>query len=198
MPATPRPDQQSPDPWERQPDETAKAYEAFAIYRDQGSRRSVRSVGRESGKSRALMERWSSSHRWVERAAAFDADTQRQEIEAWQKQRRDSARRRAKLGQALQDKAAARLVTIDLDVITATQVAQLAREGARLEREAFGEPDRLEISGVDGGPIEHAALSAEERRARAAELRLRAAELRAAMQAEDAADLGDDVDDDGV
>ncbi|CAB4912179.1 unannotated protein [freshwater metagenome] len=181
MTATAHTDDLSPDPWERQPDETTKAYEAFAMYRDQGARRSVRAVARESNKHVTLIGRWSSAHHWVERAAAFDADTQRQEIEAWQKQRRDSARRRAKLGQALQDKAAARLQTIDLDVINATQVAQLAREGARLEREAFGEPDRLEITGADGGPIEHAALSAEERRARAAELRRLAAERRAAM-----------------
>ena len=59
--------------WERQSEETPKQYEAFACYRDMGPSRSLQAVGRELGKSRALMERWSAANGWVERARALDA-----------------------------------------------------------------------------------------------------------------------------
>ena len=48
------------DPWERQPHESAKAYEAFCSYRDMGSSRSTAKVQQEIGKSKRLIDRWSS------------------------------------------------------------------------------------------------------------------------------------------
>lgn len=59
--------------WERQPGETSRAYEAFCIYRDLGAARSLAKVGELLGKSKALMERWSAAHSWVDRVAALEA-----------------------------------------------------------------------------------------------------------------------------
>jgi hypothetical protein len=59
--------------WSRQPDESARAFEAFELYRDMGAERSLAKVGRELGKSTALMERWSATHDWVDRVKALEA-----------------------------------------------------------------------------------------------------------------------------
>jgi hypothetical protein len=61
------------NPWDQQPRETAKAYAAFTAYlrMDPGERSTAR-VGQEFGKSKRLIDRWSSTWSWVERVAAFD------------------------------------------------------------------------------------------------------------------------------
>lgn len=72
-------------PWEKQPGETAKAYQAFCVYRDLGAGRSLSiayertgkgrsKTGERSGKTEAprLWERWSSKYQWVERSQAYD------------------------------------------------------------------------------------------------------------------------------
>lgn len=76
QPAEEAPDEESGvslEPWEQLDDETAKNFEAFAIYRDMPpSARSLASVGRILGKSTALMERWSRQYNWIDRVRAFD------------------------------------------------------------------------------------------------------------------------------
>ncbi len=57
--------------WERQPGETPKAYQAFTLYRDMGPSRSLARIGIELGKTKALMEQWSSRHDWVSRVQAM-------------------------------------------------------------------------------------------------------------------------------
>ena len=70
------PKRQEPDiaPWEQQPGESAKAFEAFAIYRDMGVERSVRKVTQRLNKSLTLIGKWSSRYNWPERARAYDRD----------------------------------------------------------------------------------------------------------------------------
>lgn len=63
----------TPGPTERQPKETAPAYQAFRTYLEQGPRRSTAAVARALGKSKTLIDRWSSRWRWVERVRAFDS-----------------------------------------------------------------------------------------------------------------------------
>ena len=55
--------------WQQLPRETDKAYHAFATFRNLEPRdRSLARVVSELGKSRGLMERWSSRWSWVEGA----------------------------------------------------------------------------------------------------------------------------------
>jgi hypothetical protein len=54
-------------PFEQQPDETAKAFEAFRVYLNLGPARSLAEVARNLGKSEGLIERWSRRHHWGER-----------------------------------------------------------------------------------------------------------------------------------
>lgn len=61
-------------PYDRLPGETAKAYEAFSVYRDMGTERSLEAVSKALGKSAAFLSRWSSKHDWVDRAESWDID----------------------------------------------------------------------------------------------------------------------------
>ena len=57
--------------FDRQPEESEQAFTAFRTYLALGKKRSLRMVGRELGKSKALMERWSSQWNWVARVEAY-------------------------------------------------------------------------------------------------------------------------------
>lgn len=50
--------------------ESPKAYAAFVAYVEQGDNRSTGKVARQLGKSRQLIQRWSSKYRWQERMEA--------------------------------------------------------------------------------------------------------------------------------
>jgi hypothetical protein len=62
------------NPWDRQPDETDKAYEAFRTYLEMGGERSGRGAASKLGKSYALISRWSRQHGWTGRVAAYEAE----------------------------------------------------------------------------------------------------------------------------
>lgn len=78
-------------PWDRQPRETQKAYEAFMVYVRlpyetiagvaTGVTRSEREVGRKLGKSHTLINRWARQWGWTPRADAYDLEMQRVEHE---------------------------------------------------------------------------------------------------------------------
>jgi hypothetical protein len=70
-------------PWDRQPFETSKAYEAFSIYRDMGAKRTVRGTAEALTKSEQLIKGWSGKNDWVRRAAAFDSLPARKTEEAY-------------------------------------------------------------------------------------------------------------------
>ena len=57
---------------ERHPEESAKAFHAFCLYKDAGSERSLTHVAQMLHVSKQAIGRWSSQHRWVGRALAWD------------------------------------------------------------------------------------------------------------------------------
>ena len=57
--------------WLRRGNESAVAYSAFVIYREQAPPRSIRKVARVLGRGQRTLEEWSSKYKWVERAAAY-------------------------------------------------------------------------------------------------------------------------------
>lgn len=69
-------------PWERQDGETPIAFDAFRVYRDMGTSRSVRAVAHALDKSVQLIGRWSSVHGWVDRARAYDNHRDAEHLEA--------------------------------------------------------------------------------------------------------------------
>ena len=74
--------------WDRQPNESPKAFEAFATYRDMGYQRSLAAVGWRLHKSRSLLSRWSAAHGWVKRVAAWDAYNDRESRNELEQERR--------------------------------------------------------------------------------------------------------------
>lgn len=139
-----------PEPWERQKGESAKAFEAFAVYRDMPNR-SIREVARQLDKSRTIIGRWSSTHEWQKRIAAWDAEQDRiarqAQTEAIKKMRKDHAA----LANAMLVKAAKALKKIKDDEIKASDLSRLVEVGAKLERISRGDVGDV-IEERDGGP----------------------------------------------
>lgn len=63
--------------YEQMAGESSKAFEAFALYRDMGSQRSMRQVEQRLNKSLTLLAKWSKKWNWQERIRAYDADLDR-------------------------------------------------------------------------------------------------------------------------
>lgn len=66
-----------PKPWDRLPDETAPAFEAFRTYLELGPKRSTAKAAQDLGKSKRTLDGWSSKHQWVRRTAEYDAELAR-------------------------------------------------------------------------------------------------------------------------
>lgn len=90
-------------PADRQPRETAKAFQAFRCYLEMGPSRSTAKVAQALGKSKTLTDRWSGQWNWVERvkldeaAATSRADDERHEVIA------KRSRRQAEIAQMHQE-----------------------------------------------------------------------------------------------
>ena len=72
--------------WERQPEETTPAFDAFAAYRDYersaGQKRSISKVAKRLHKSHALIARWSARHNWLARVGAWHGELDRRRATA--------------------------------------------------------------------------------------------------------------------
>ncbi len=126
--------------WERQPRESARAFEAFQKYRDMGPSRSVVKVGQECRKSESLLSRWSVKYRWVDRVQAYDAYMDSQQLEKQRQARLDMAVRHAQMARALQGKALERLKTLTPAELNVPDLLRYVVEASKLERLAMGEP----------------------------------------------------------
>ncbi|MGE5528077.1 MAG: hypothetical protein ACM3X6_02915 [Patescibacteria group bacterium] len=140
----------APRPWEQQPGESAKAFEAFARYRDMGAARSLAKVSQALSKSKVLLQRWSSAFSWVERVEAWDRHIARQEQEAQLKARLDMAARHAKAAMALMHKALQKLAKMKPEELEPGDVARFIDTAVKIERVACGEPADI-IRTEDGG-----------------------------------------------
>lgn len=147
----------APKPYDRQSEESAKAYEAFALYRDMGIERSTDAVARQLRKSSALIQRWSSLYRWVERVAAWDAyidqQAQRKVAKAAIDRKAAMLQRHAMGGRALQAFGLRylqndRMPDKGQDAISAIQ------RGVEIERKAEGLPEWIfEVVNADDSEL---------------------------------------------
>ena len=142
------PKRHEPDiaPWEQQPGESAKAFEAFAIYRDMGVERSVRKVTQRLNKSLTLIGKWSSRYNWPERARAYDRDLDRQAHAQAVRDVRSMTNRHIRIAMQLQAKALEALE--QLNVATLSPKMQLAFLAKATEIERM---NRLSAAGMDDG-----------------------------------------------
>ena len=128
-----------PEPWERQPEETARAFEAFCVYRDLGANRSIRKTGQELNKNCTTIGEWSSKYEWVKRVAAWDAEQDRiaraemmADMAATRKRQRNQAKR-------MQEKGMALLESISLGDAKLSEIVSLLKTGMEQERIAIGD-----------------------------------------------------------
>jgi len=125
-------------PWDRQEGEGAKAFEAFAIYRDMGPERSIRKVAQALDKSRTLIGNWSSTYEWVKRSDAWDIEQDRLSRIAQQKTSREMNERQARIAVTLQGKMLQALETLDPKRVKPQDLARIMELGLKYERIARG------------------------------------------------------------
>jgi len=128
--------------WERLPNESSKAYQAFCIYRDLGVERSLEKVAQNRGKpgSRSWLDSWSTKYHWVERARAYDDYLEQEKRKEREKAILEMVDRHIKEAMALQQKALERLKTLNPDELTTRDVLNYLLEAMKVERLCRGEP----------------------------------------------------------
>lgn len=135
--------------WEKFPQETAKSFGAFKVYRDlAATERSLKRTceifyGEYSPGKMRQMQTWSAQYSWVARAAAWDEYMDQKSREEQLKQVKEMRERQAKLGKALQQAAITRLRTIVPEELTPEQVLAFINLGINIERKALGEPEQI-------------------------------------------------------
>lgn len=137
-------------PWERQPNEPPKAYEAFRTYLNLGAERTIRGVAEKRGEcgqssvSVRWLETWASRHGWRDRAEQWDAELHRQEFDEHIRMARDMGRRHAQLAARGIEKAVRRLVNMNPAEMSPSQVLAYIMQLTQLERISRGDPEHLE------------------------------------------------------
>ena len=137
-------------PWERQENDTDKSFEAFCVYRDMGANRTLEKVAEHFGKTARNYELMSRKYNWVERAAAWDDELDK---EAQKEQRKEIAKmrkRHADLASAMLVKAAKALKSIPDDEIKASDISRMVDVASKLERVSRGDVGEV-IEERDGG-----------------------------------------------
>ncbi|KKN40133.1 hypothetical protein LCGC14_0736310 [marine sediment metagenome] len=134
--------------WGQQPNESEKAWQAFKAYRNMGVTRSLRKASSQIGKSRRLLETWSSKHMWQRRCAAWDIEQQDIHREARLSATQDMQERHGKLARGLLGRVAAELGAQVKGrctkcgrspvKLTAAQVASAMKAGVEVERLSLG------------------------------------------------------------
>src|SRR5260370_1261316 len=150
----------APAPWEQQPGETPRAYGAFCVYRDLGPRRTLAAAAaaffeRTGDAPERQVDKWSSAHRWVERAAAWDRHLDAESCQAQEAARKEMAERHVREARGLQAKALERLRALRPEELSPADVLRYFVEAVKLERLALGEPEtvqRQELTGKGGDP----------------------------------------------
>lgn len=152
-----RPLNEDRDPWERQRGEGHKAYAAFHIYCQMGTKRSTKAAARELKKNHTHIQRWCTLWRWVERADAWldheakvARDQRVKDIEEMERRHINiSMTLQAVGGQALtaMNNRAKKILAADPTAestdLTPNEARQMVESGMRYERLTRGEPTEI-------------------------------------------------------
>lgn len=161
--------------FERQPGETDQAWEAFVMYRDGGSDRSLTKVAQTVGKERTLMGTWSSRWSWVKRSQAWDKHLDDVRRKSMEKAAATMAERHANQAMLVQNVLQRPLAALAkhlqgdpkaLDKMTAKELFALVRDTSGPWKTAI-DVERLS-RGADTERVSHAGLTVEDFRAAAA------------------------------
>lgn len=151
-------------PWDRQQNESGKAYAAFKVYRDLGPDRSVRAAAARLGKHPSTFAVFCSQWGWVDRVAAWERHEEHLANQEREQQTKEMTARHATIAMLMQQKVLDKLQTMtqkDIDAMSLGDLCKLVSTSEAVERRARGEPDSISRStarntheGPDGGPVQ--------------------------------------------
>lgn len=138
--------------WERRSGESAEAYAAFSLYRDMAYRtedakgnikisdvplvrRSARAVAVQVGKNESLLERWSVTWDWVNRAEAYDRFIDAEALRKANAKLADMRARHIALAKIMQSKGAQAMNSVKPDDIRMKDAIKLMVAGMEMEEE---------------------------------------------------------------
>ena len=132
--------------WEQQTGESAKAYQAFVLYRDFGSKRSLQSVwklrcaqlGLSTKKVPGNWTRWCTAQCWVQRANAFDAHRERLEHEARDAKMKELIYRRMEWELKAQDALEALAERVRMEIVKLIEMPSTT-----IEQTKYGEDGKI-------------------------------------------------------
>ena len=170
--------------WLRRGNESAAAYSAFVVYREQTPPRSIRKAARALARGQRTLEEWSSKYKWVERAAAYTDHLDQLVLVAQEddivRRRREENEQAFQLAQALRGLIRARLLGVvddegkplvtplDPNVLTPRDVVRLFESSTKQIRRVLGlavDPDRsFQVSSKDFEAVFHAVMDLAEKR----------------------------------
>lgn len=121
------------NPWERQPGESGKAFEAFACYRDMGESRTFTAVAEKLQKSCTLIRRWKAKFNWEERVSAYDIDLTRKSHKEKQRLVSDTQKRQLKIAAQLELKALEALKLLEPEEMSPRDIKELLKLATDIE-----------------------------------------------------------------
>ena len=138
--------------WERRSGESAEAYAAFSLYRDMAYRtedakgnikisdvplvrRSARAVAIQVVKNESLLERWSVTWDWVNRAEAYDRFIDAEALRKANAKLADMRARHIALAKIMQSKGAQAMNSVKPDDIRMKDAIKLMVAGMEMEEE---------------------------------------------------------------
>ncbi len=125
--------------WERQENESNKAFQAFCIYRDLGAGRTLAKVAEKLRKSYDLIRRWSKNYFWQNRADAWDKFISEKAAEKAAEEYSKMLEVQINLGKMLQAKAAKAIQNIDFENVSIKSLPSIVNAiniGVEIERTA--------------------------------------------------------------
>ncbi len=130
---------QEPCLWERQPDESEAAWEAFLVYRDMEVPRRFQAVADKLQKSYSLIRRWKTAWFWEDRVIAYDNEIQKEALASAVNDRRKMNQRHTELAMRLLQAATDALDKLNTDDLSFKDIREAVKLGAELERRARDE-----------------------------------------------------------
>ena len=137
-------------PWEQQPGESPKAFEAFNKYLLMGTERSLQKVAYELKKSTTMMAKWSSRWKWVERVAAWDIEQERIVRNEQAADIRKMRKRHANLATSMLAKVSKKILKMPEDDLTPQDIKAWVEVASKLERLSRGDSSEI-VEERDGG-----------------------------------------------
>ena len=135
------PAEAAPAPWECQRHENTKQFWYFSEYRNlHPLRRSLVEVGRSSGVSVSFLERLSTQHHWVDRAAAWDQECDLQTRVRLSDQLEQMQRRHLQIADVALAKISKRLDDLDAKDIQVQHIPKLLSAIIEIQQMVFPPP----------------------------------------------------------